>query len=198
MSTSASLPRTPVPPTPPPPPRPRSNILSIVLLSVGLIVLICVLTVWAGLRFLAHGVRINVSDEGAAKKAVSINTPFGGIQVNKSSDVSEAALGLPVYPKAARLHDDSSASVSLGLPGDAALHVAAAKYQTADSIEKVKAFYQDRIGKEVTNYKEKDREGKTVFEIKVGDDVKVVALKDQFDGTRIELVHISAGGGEAD
>ena len=195
MSASSPVPRAPM--APPVPPRPSSNVVPIVLLSLALIVLVCVLAVWASLRFIAHGVRISVS-EGAAKNAVSIKTPFGGIEVNKNGEVSEAALGLPVYPGATRVRNQDSASVSLGLPGDTRLHLAVAKYQTPDGIEKVKAFYQDRIGKEVTKFRERDHEGKTVFEIKVGDDVKVVALKDEFAGTRIDLVHISAREGEAD
>jgi len=195
MSTSSPVPRAP---TAPLPPRTGSNVVPIVLLSLALIVLVCVLALWASLRFIAHGVRVSVSEQGAAKKAVSIQTPFGGIQVNKNGEVSEAALGLPVYPGAARVRDQDSASVSLGLPGDTGVHIAVAKYRTPDSIEKVKAFYQDRIGKEVTKFRERDNEGKTVFEIKVGDEVKVVALKGDFEGTRIDLVHVSAGEGEAD
>jgi hypothetical protein len=195
MSTSSSAPRGPMAP---PPPRKSSNVVPIVLLSLALIVLVCVMAVWASLRFIARGVRVSVSDQGVAKKAVSIQTPFGGIQVNKNGEVSEATLGLPVYPGATRERDEDSASVSLGLPGDTGLHLAVAKYRTPDAIEKVKAFYQDRIGKDVTKFKERDHEGKTVFEIKVGDDVKVVALKGEFEGTRIDLVHVSAGGGEVD
>ena len=195
MSTSSPVPPAAMPPAPL---RPSSNAVPILLLSLALIVLIAVLALWAGLRFIAHGVRVSVSDNGTAKKAVSIKTPFGGIQVNKNSEVSEAALELPVYPGATRVRGDDSASVSLGLPGATGLHLAVAKYHTPDGIEKVKAFYQDRIGKEVTKYKERDNEGKTVFEIKVGDDVRVVALKGEFDGTRIDLVHVSAGEGEAD
>jgi hypothetical protein len=182
----------------PSPPRTGSNVVPIVLLSLALIVLVCVMAVWASLRFIAHEVRISVNDEDAARKAVSIKTPFGAIQVNKNGAVSEAALGLPVYPGATRMRDQDSASVILGLPGDAGLNLTVAKYRTPDAIEKVKAFYQDRIGKEVTKFRERDREGKTVFEIKVGDDVKVVALKGEFEGTRIDLVHVSARGGEAD
>jgi len=182
----------------PVPPRTGSNIVPIVLLSLALIVLISVLAVWASLRFIARDVRISVNDQAATKKAVSIKTPFGDIHVNKAGEVSEAALGLPVYPGATRMRDQDWASVILGLPGDTGMQMAVAKYRTPDAIEKVRAFYQDRIGREVTKFRERDREGKTVFEIKVGDDVKVVALKDEFAGTRIDLVHISAGEGEAD
>jgi len=182
----------------PPPPRTGSNVVPIVLLSLALIVLVCVMAVWVSLRFIAHEVRISVDNADAAKKAVSIKTPFGAIQVNKNGEFSEAALGLPVYPGATRMRDQDSASVVLGLPGDAGLNLNVAKYRTPDGIEKVKAFYQDRIGKQVTKFKERDNEGKTVFEIKVGDDVKVVALKGEFEGTRIDLVHVSARGGEAD
>jgi len=121
---------------PPPPPRAGSNVVPIVLLSLALIVLVCVMAVWTSLRFIARGVRVNVSDQGAAKKAVSIETPFGGIQVNKNGEVSEAALGLPVYPGATRERNQDSASVSLGLPGDTGLHLTVAKYVTPDAIKR--------------------------------------------------------------
>jgi hypothetical protein len=49
-------------------------------------------------------------------------------------------------------------SVNPGLPGATGVHMAVAKYETPDSIDKVKAFSQDRIGKEVTKHKERDDE----------------------------------------
>jgi hypothetical protein len=190
MSTA---PQPPVPPAAPVPPRSSSNLLAIVLLSVALIIVACALAVWVGLRFIAHNVQVHMSQDSGEQKEVSIKTPFGGIEVNKAKDVSEAALGLPIYPGSSRIKDSDSASVNIGLPDDQSVRILAAKFRTADSLEKVKNFYHDRLSSQVTKYREKDDEGKTVFEIKRGDIEKVVALKTEDDGTRIELVCVGEG-----
>jgi hypothetical protein len=71
------------------------------------------------------------------------------------------------------------------------------KLETPDSLEQVRNFYQERIGSEVTKFRDKDEDGKTVFEIKRKDMDKIVALKSVWGGTRIELVHVEHGGSEA-
>src|SRR2546427_396345 len=65
------------------------------------------------------------------------------------------------------------------------------------SLEKVKGFYQERIGSLATKVTEKDSQGKTVFEIKHRDQEKVVALENLPSGTRIELVRVIHGRGES-
>lgn len=218
MATSPQLPLAPQPPMPPAPPRSGSNVVGIVLLILALVVVISGVAIYAGLRFITHGVHVQVNDQGGDKKQVSIKTPFGGIEVNKNEDISEASLGLPMYPGAHRVKDEDSASVSLGLPGQNNLRIVAGKFETSDRFEKVKAFYRDRLTAEdgtftqedrpdffegdewkgmEGNYTGKDSEGKTVFRIKRKDSEKVVALKSQLDGTRIELVRVSHGTAEA-
>jgi hypothetical protein len=75
--------------------------------------------------------------------------------------------------------------------------VLAGKFETPDSVDKVIAFYHDRLGNEVTKFKERDEEGKTVFEIKHDKQDKVVTLKSSGDKTVIELVRVSEGQSEA-
>jgi hypothetical protein len=187
----------PRPPAPPLPPRTGSNVVAIVLLALALIVVVSGLVVWTGLRFLSHSVQVNVHDSGADKKQVSIKTPFGGIEVNNGNSVSEAALGLPIYPGAKPLKDEGSARVNLGFPNEKSLQVVAAKFETPDPIDKVEAFYHQRVGSQVTKFTAKDSDGKTVFEIKHKDNERVVTLKSVLDGTRIELVRVSNGGEES-
>ena len=64
-------------------------------------------------------------------------------------------------------------------------------------MDKVVAFYHERLGDQVTSFKEKNEEGKTVFEIKHDKQTKVVALKSNGDKTVIELVRVSEGVPEA-
>src|SRR6266568_925751 len=104
MSTTPQPPR---PPVAPPPPRSGSYAVAIALLVLAFIVLFSGMALWVGFRVLSRSVHVQVNDTGGEKKEVSIKTPFGGIEVNK--EVSEAALGLPMYPGAIRRsgHDDA-------------------------------------------------------------------------------------------
>jgi hypothetical protein len=81
-------------------------------------------------------------------KKVQIDTPFGGIHVN-TDQTTAADLGLPVYPGATAVTGDGdhkSADVHLGF-GEWQLRVKAVSYQTADSQDKVTAFYKKALGR---------------------------------------------------
>jgi hypothetical protein len=156
--------------------------------------MVSAVSVWVGLRFLSNKFRVNVEESASGKKAVSIKTPVGSMEVTK--DVNEASLGLPIYPGAKRIQDKDSVSLNFDFPGDEGVRVLVAKFETPDSLEKVKGFYKERLGVAVTKFKEKTTRGKTVFEIKNGGQEKVVALSHRWSGTLIELVRVreSKGG----
>lgn len=188
--------RTPQPPrapASPPPPHSGSHIVAIVLLVLALIIVVCGITLYTGVRYLSRNVQVQVEKNQQGQKDVSIKTPVGDFEVHKDSDASEARLGLPIYPGAQRVRDSDSAAVSMQFPGEQKLRLVVAKFETPDSLGQVEKFYQDRMGGEVTRFTKKDHEGKTVFEIKRSGEEKVVALKSLMTGTRIELVHIQHG-----
>ena len=191
----ATNPQPPRPPAPPQPPGSRSNLVVIALLFLALIVLVGFIGVWVGLRFLSNAVHVHVAQEDSGEKEVSIKTPLGSLEVNK--DVNEASLGLPVYPGATRIKEHGSATVNIDIADVENVRVLAGKFETPDSVDKVIAFYHDRLGNEVTKFKERDEEGKTVFEIKHDKQDKVVTLKSSGDKTVIELVRVSEGQSEA-
>jgi hypothetical protein len=186
----SSAPYPPQPPAPPAPARPSSNILAIALLLLALIVIVSALVVWGGLRYLSRGVQVHVS-EAKNGKQVSIRTPVGLFEVTK--DVSEAQLGLPIYPGATRVKDQDSAAISMDFGGEQGVHLTVGKFETTDDLDKVLSFYQVRVGGEVTKFTEKDSEGRTVFEIKHRGQERVVALKSTGRGTRIDLVRVEHG-----
>lgn len=190
----ATVPEPPRAPVPPPPPRTSSHVVTIALLVLAIIVMVSAVSVWLGMRFLSNKFRVNVEESASGKKAVSIKTPVGSMEVTK--DVNEASLGLPIYPGAKRLQDKDSVSLNFDFPGDEGVHVLVAKFETPDSLETVKSFYKERLGVAVTKFKEKTERGKTVFEIKDGGQEKVVALTHRSSGTLIELVRVreSKGG----
>lgn len=205
----STIPQPPRPPVPPPPPRSGSHVVAIALLILAFIVLVSLMGIWIGFRIISRGVNIHVNDEGGSKKEVSIKTPFGGIEVNKQ--INEASLGLPIYPGAHPVSDHDDATVNLSF-GNENARIVVGKFATSDDFEKVKDFYQERLtskegkftpksgnfdsghwDKEEGNFIRRDREGRTVYEIKRSDSEKVVALKDLGSTTRIELVRISHG-----
>lgn len=190
MSTTPQPPRPPVPPEAP---RSSSHVVPIVLLILAIIVVVSAVAVWTGLRFLSRTVRVHVEDGAGGKKEVSIQTPVGSLDVAK--DVNEARLGLPIYPGATQVKDNS-VTLNMNFGSEGGFRLAVGKFETHDSFGKVKAFYQGRLGREVTKFTDKDSEGKTVFEIKRGDVEKIVALSSRDEGTRIELVHVVKGSGE--
>ncbi len=185
-------PRPPAAPVPPPPQR-RSHALAIVLVILALIFTVSVLAVWVGLQFLTHGmVRVHRAN---GEKQVTIQTPAGTLRVNNGERVRPVELGLPIYPGATRVKDQhgSGVELSFGAPNGKDMRLAVAKYETPDSLQKVEEFYHNEIGDEVTKFTARDRDGKTVFEIKHPDEEKIVALKRQSGQTQIDLVHILHG-----
>lgn len=90
-------------------------------------------------------VQVDKGPNGEDKK-VQVDTPFGGIHVN-TDETSAADLGLPVYPGADIVKDkdnDKSADIHMGF-GDWELRVKVVNYSTADSQDKVVAFYKKAL-----------------------------------------------------
>jgi hypothetical protein len=185
-------PRAPVPPLPP---RTGSHLVAIALLTLALIVVVAGLAVWMGLRFLSHSVQVRVEEGAGGKKEVAIKTPVASLDIQ--GEVGEARLGLPLYPGATRAKKEG-ATINIGLPDEERVRVVAAAFETPDELEKVTAFYKERLGSDVTKFTERNSEGKTVFEIKRRSEEKVVALRSVGGHTRIELTRVSHRAEEAD
>ncbi len=181
---------SPTAPQPPEPPR-SSHWVAIALLSLALIIVVSGITILLGLRFLSHHLDLSVHETG---KGVDIKTPVGSFDVRK--EVSEAQLGLPIYPGSVRLHENGGATINFGLPERNNVRILAAKYTTTDPPAKVRDFYKQQLGNLVTKFTEKDNEGKMVFEIKKPKDQKIVAVKPREDGSEIDLVRIVESQGE--
>jgi len=176
-----------------PPPRASGLWLAIVLLILALILVVSGITLYVGARYLSRAVKVNV--EKAGEKQVSVRTPVGSLEIGK--EVSEASLGLPIYPGAKKIEGGDSARVNIEIPGGASVRVLAAEFETPDPLDKVKEFYRGRLGSEVTQFVERNTGGKTVFHINRQGLEKVVSLKSTVCCTRIELVRVAHGKGEA-
>lgn len=179
----------------PQPPRSGSNVVAISLSILVLIVLASGIAIWTGLRFFAHTLRVQVEETQGRNKEVSINTPFGSVEVHH--EVDEDSLSLPLYPGAIRVKDKDSATVDFGFGGEAGVRILAARFETSDSLEAVKSFYKERLGSSVTKFSDGGSAGKSAFEIKAKDMEKVVEIEGAGGKTVIKLVRISVGKGES-
>ena len=98
--------------------------------------------------FLA-GCRVQVDkDSNGQEKNVQVDTPFGGVHVN-TDQVTASDLGLPIYPGAKQVNDKGdhkSADVHMGF-GEWQMRVRAVSYSTADSQDKVAAFYKKGLSR---------------------------------------------------
>ena len=189
MSTIPPSPGAPYPPRP----RPTSAVVAIALLVLVLILVVSCLTLYVGARYLSRAVKVDVGKAG--EKQVSVRTPVGSLEIGK--EVSEASLGLPIYPGAKRIEGKDSARVNIEIPGAASVHVLAAEFETPDPLDKVKEFYRGRLGGKTTKYTERNAGGTTVFQIKREGLEEVVSLKSTSCCTRIALARVSVDKDEA-
>jgi hypothetical protein len=96
------------------------------------------------MTLLASGCKVNVNKNANGEdKDVSIQTPFGGMQVHKGS-TGAVSMGLAAYPGATLTEgdddDDKSVDLNMGF-GKWQIHVQVANYVTTDSEAKVQGFY---------------------------------------------------------
>ena len=180
---------------------PRQHSAGKTLLIAGLVLAVIiaasVFAVYMGIRVLAHNVSVREVNTPRGTKEVSIRTPVGNVEIHKGAEANLALLGLPTYPGARRVTDNGNAAVTASFAGKSLMGVLAAKFDTDDPIQKVRAFYQGQLSGRATHYIQKDSEGKIVFEIKTTGQEKIVALRKQDGGTSIELVKVVEGNNES-
>jgi hypothetical protein len=86
-------------------------------------------------------------EKNGQDKKVDIDTPLGGIHVNK--DVDAADVGIPVYPGARLVPEDNSGndkSANVNISGFGfGLKVVALEYESDDAPAKLLAFYKDKL-----------------------------------------------------
>ena len=101
----------------------------------------------AGLMLSLAACSIDVNDKDKKNEKVDIKTPFANLKVDSSEKATDN--GIPVYPgahlrPAEKDGDNHSANINIGAMGFG-LKVIAAEYETNDSPDKVKAFYEDKM-----------------------------------------------------
>lgn len=187
------------PPSGPPSQLPERRMIGTAMLIVGLIIAAAIGVVWFGFHLLSNHVYVKVNETSPNTKVVTVKTPVGNFKIAREENISDLRLGLPIYPGSIRERvtgDDDSVALTFNLPQQVNLRVAVAKFDTRDPIDKVREFYKQQLGGEVTSLRETSPNGKIVFEIKYGEQDKVVTLKPRDGGTHIVLVRIFHGEGE--
>ncbi len=132
--------QTPGPGAGPPqrPQRKRSNVLWWVL---GLASVAIVLLVVGGLLLAGLFVKnVRVSEKG---RQVQITTPAGELTVKQGAANST---GLPVYPGATLV--ERGGDVQISGPEESRVGITVVRYHSADPVEKVDAWYRERLGAE--------------------------------------------------
>ncbi|MGB9254578.1 MAG: hypothetical protein WCC25_07070 [Candidatus Korobacteraceae bacterium] len=163
---------------------------------------------------------ISVDDKDKKDGNVDIKTPFANLKVDSSEKAADN--GIPVYPGAHlrppdKDGDNHSANINMGAMGFG-LKVIAAEYETSDSPDKVKTFYEDKMkrfggvltcnghsgGSDIHFSKNKKDDGKLScsdtsgngWEIKAGtdDDEHLVSIEPNGSGTRFGTVLVQTKG----
>jgi hypothetical protein len=177
------------------------------------------LTLATSLMLAGCSINVKKNEDGEEKK-VDIETPIGGIHVDKTADAGDT--GLAVYP-GARIdtdqddHDDKNANVNLSAFGFG-LRVAAVEYQSDDPPAKVVDFYRGQLKKfgnvlecHTSGHKQGSYEhhgGSNSKELTCGDDSgnnlelkvgnednqRIVSVESQGKGSKFALVHVQMRG----
>lgn len=182
------------PPTPPR--RSSSNAVLIALLVLVLIVAAGIAAIFYSARFITRNIAVHETKTAAGNKNLSIRTPVGNINLHENPMADPAMIGLPVYPGAQAVNEDKAPRVSVSLPGIESVDVVAGHFHTADSVDKVRNYYEAELNGQITKLTTEKAERKIVLEIKQDHQEKIVALKGGEDGTGITLVRVLHGPGE--
>jgi hypothetical protein len=150
-------------------------VMSFVLVSVGLV---------AAAIFIAHTIKVH---ESGAGNDVKVETPFGSMHVSHNASGQPETAGMPLYPGARPLKNKENAVVDLSsVLGDSDLHIVAGKWETSDSIDKVRKFYEERF----PEMSVVQHDGKVEMHSVNGKSKRVIALRQRDGSTEISLASV--------
>jgi len=116
-----------------------ANVLLIVLIAVGALIVLVVGSAIMGWWTVSRHVDVDTRGD-----RVSIQTPAGKIEVGQMTKVTEAELGVPIYPGAT---EDVGAWRATSKEGSYGQYV----FKTSDSASQVVAFYKEKLGDRVSS-----------------------------------------------
>ncbi len=176
-----------------PAPAKSGSALKIILISLAVIVILVVVGVVGVGLFVTKVVHDNVSiKEGAGGKGeVSINTPAGKLNVSSKPNISEAELGVPIYPGATQ--QEGTGSISFQGSDQKSGSFGGAAFTTTDAFEKVVDFYKQRLGSKASVWETTDQGKRSaVLSVTLENSSRTIVIEDQGNGvTKIAVSSIS-------
>jgi hypothetical protein len=179
MSAGAPMPSNQPYPNVPPPATSGNTVLKVVLIVVGVLFLIGVIiagVIGIGVYRLAKSARKDSSGN------VSISTPGGTITAGQNANLTAADLGVDIYSGATA----SEGSMNMKTPNGS---MVTAVYLSPDPVDKIVAFYKERLGGEasivqtsngtVLSAGEKDRNN------------VVITITTEGNSSKIAIVHVT-------
>ncbi len=185
MSTGAPIPPRPAYPPqpyqgmPPRPPGSGNTVLKIVLIVAGVFVLLGVLA--AGVIGFV-GYRVAKSARHNSDGSVSFSTPNGTVTTGKSLTLTAEDLGTDPYPGAASSVGSMNMQTSNG-------SMVTAVYTTPDPVDKVAAFYKERLGDQASVVQ--TGHGTTITSGEREKNQITISISPQGDLTKIAIIHIT-------
>jgi hypothetical protein len=163
----------------------RNNTVWRVLGIVGgaIVLLVAGSLIFAGL-FIRH---VSVTESG---KKVVVDTPVGTIRVNNDET---HPTGLPIYHGATSVETEGT-SVELSSRSGAAMGVATENYTTSDDLEKVSAWYAQKLGPKYR--RESDADGTLHSRGQHGTKADIAFTNESGEGSRIVALTKKASGVE--
>lgn len=182
---------TPPPAATPPAPAPArsgmSSGLKIALMIIGGCVLLGALaTVLLVVGVLRFAQQVEVDERGGK---VTVRTPTGAVTVGEAPRVTEAQLGIPLYPGATQLEGGVS------MEGEkSGMHTYV--FKTDDSVQQVSDFYKQRIGDQADKLVISDEGSLITIKNHAGSDYMIALGADDSDSkTVITITRIRKGPG---
>jgi zinc-ribbon domain len=185
--------------SPPPsyvePPTRSSSVAKFIIISLLVILgFVGVVGIGAWVLFRRAVRSVNVTEDSSGRPAIAIKPPGGGeLKIGAGSAVTEAELGVPIYPGSTPSKDGGSVSISgSGVGGMRNGWVGVATFTTEDSVDQVQEFYREKLGKNMETF-DQERGGKrtVVFNTKTGRGLRTITITDEPDTlTKIAIVNI--------
>ncbi len=118
---------------------------------------------------------------------VQVDSPFGSVHVQHDGKARPETAGMPVYPGAKLVEGNESATVDLSAAfGDKDLHVVAGKWETPDSLQQVRKFYENKF----PDMSVIQHSGRVEMHSVDGDGKRVIVLRDRGSSTEISLASV--------
>lgn len=154
------------------------------------VILVVASAVVMGGLYIASHVRIHEAS-GAHGNDVQVDTPLGSVHVQANDKGHPESAGLPVYPGARPLKGDHASVDISSTFGDKDFHIVTGKWETPDSLDRVRKFYEAKFpGMSVVQHHDRVEMHSLDMESGPGGHKRVIVLRERGSGTEIALASV--------